>query len=59
MLDTVAALPVGAVIRDGRGWVWMRPPQGGWQTPGRGGYRTSAQVMADGQGRFEELTARG
>ena len=58
MSDDVAALPVGAVIRDGRGWVWLRRPKG-WQTPGRGGYRTSAQVMADGQGRFEELTARG
>ena len=58
MSDDVAALPVGAVIRDGRGWVWLRRPKG-WQTPGRGGYRTSAQVMADGRGRFEVLTARG
>ena len=56
MLDDVAALPVGAVIRDARGWVWLRRPKG-WQTPGRGGYRTSAQVV-DGQGRVEVL-ARG
>ena len=54
--DNVAALPVGAVIRDGRGWVWLRRPKG-WQTPGRGGYRTSAQV-ADGFERVEVL-ARG
>lgn len=56
MLDTVAALPVGAVIRDGRGWVWLRRPKG-WQTPGLGGYRTSAQVV-DGFERVEVL-ARG
>ena len=56
MLDDVAALPVGAVIRDARGWVWLRRPKG-WQTPGRGGYRTSAQVV-DGSERVEVL-ARG
>ena len=36
MLDTVAALPVGAVIRDGRGWVRLRRPKGLANTgPGR------------------------
>lgn len=54
--DNVATLPVGAVIRDARGWVWLRRPKG-WQTPGRGGYRTSAQVV-DGSERVEVL-ARG
>lgn len=39
----VAALPVGAVVRDARGWVWLRRPKG-WQTPGRGGYRTSGEL---------------
>ena len=43
MLDNVAALPVGAVIRDSRGWVWLRRPKG-WQTPGRGGYTMTADL---------------
>ena len=47
----VAVLPVGAVVRDARDWVWLRRPKG-WQTPGRGGYRTSAELL----GPFEVLS---
>ena len=36
-------MPVGAVVRDARGWVWVRRPKG-WQTCGRGGYVTSADL---------------
>lgn len=39
----LASLPVGAVVRDARGWVWVRRPRG-WQTAGRGGYVTSADL---------------
>ena len=43
VVAAVSALPVGAVVRDARGWVWVRRPKG-WQTPGRGGYVTSADL---------------
>ena len=39
----LASLPVGAVVRDARGWVWVRRPKG-WQTVGRGGYVASADL---------------
>ena len=41
----VATLPVGAVVLDARGWVWLRRPRG-WQTPGRGGYRASVELLS-------------
>lgn len=40
-------MPVGTVVRDARDWVWLRRPKG-WQTPGRGGYKTSAELTALG-----------
>ena len=42
-LAWLASLPVGAVVRDGRGWVWLRRPKG-WQTVGRGGYTMTADL---------------
>lgn len=40
-------MPVGTVVRDRRGWVWVRRPRG-WQGVGRGGYVTSADLTALG-----------
>lgn len=39
----VAGMPVGTVVRDRRGHVWVRRPLG-WQGVGRGGYTTSADL---------------
>ena len=40
-------MPVGTVVRDRRGHVWVRRPRG-WQGVGRGGYATSAELTALG-----------
>ena len=39
----IAGLPVGTVVKDWRGHVWVRRPRG-WQSVGRGGYTTSADL---------------
>ena len=42
-VEAASALPVGAVVRDARGWVWVRRPKG-WQTCGRGGYTLTGDL---------------